>query len=114
MSNTIRKSMAALIALMMAFSIFAIVPTALAEGTDEVEVTDEVEEPAPEETEEPAPEETEEEPAPEETEEPAAEPTAAPVAAPSTGDGTANLAIAVAATAVVAAAGMGFILKKVR
>lgn len=107
MSNVIRRSMAAFVAVIMAFAIFAMVPQiAKAESTTEEEVTD-----APE-------EEPSEEPEVEPEEEPSEEPTEAPAtSAPAvvrTGDATTNMAVAVAATAVVAAAGMGFILKKVR
>lgn len=106
MTTIMRKSVAALLALLMVFSFAVMIaPAALAEGTEEEVITDDVDEPIDEPVDEPI-----DEPVDEPIDEPAEE----PAPAPRTGDATANLAIAIAATAIVAAAGMAFVLKKVR
>lgn len=96
MTKVMRKSMLALMSVGVA-SAMAFAPLALADSTTENEIVDEPEE-------DPIADEGEGE-LPEEDTTPAA---------PKTADSTVNTALAIGATAVVAALGMTFVLKKVR
>lgn len=96
MTSIFRKSMAAMMALALSTAVFGVAaPAVFAEGTPEEVVNDDDDE---------VPDDSVEDEIPGDDEEPAP--------APATGDSAAPLALAIASTAVVAAAGMTFVLKK--